>query len=182
MNNKNGVKVAQYVRNAELKMEARGINIALLSETKFRHNDASTEYFDCTHSSEKDWVKAWKKFIATISKALSTPDYEDEKANDWKNQLEDIMETVADNSAWRAAPIYPHSGDPEPMKLEPSDNRLFTATPPEEEIPHQQTVQVIHRNSLMVDTTKILYTVTDDKLKLIADFAHQVNNNFKGTI
>jgi len=201
-----GVKVTQYIRNAELKMEAMGINATLLPETKFGHRDNARAYFDCTGNNGKEWLQAWKKYVSAISKdktrvvidtdvlaqyaknsELNTDDHtktDNPKtdAGEWKNQLEDIIETIQDNSAWRAAPIYPHSGDPEPMKLEPSDKRLFTATPPEEEIPHQQTVQVIHRNSLMVDTTKILYTVTDDKLKLIADFAHQVNTNFKGTL
>lgn len=183
MNNKNGVKVAQYIRNAELKMEARGINIALLSETKFRHNDASTEYFDCTHSSEKDWIKAWKKFIATISKALSTPDYEDEKADDWKNQFDDVMKTVADTSAWRQSPEPLFStGDPEPMKEELNDAHLFAVTSPKEEIPHQHTVQIVDRRDLKVDTITIVMTASDEKLKLIADFAQHVHTNFIGNI
>ena len=179
----NSTKMTSYLREAEIIAEDLGIHISFLYETRLKYTDDGVKFHDAKSLSDK----AWGELLAKIKKKMKGANRVHVKSRtdveDWKNQLEDFMETVADTSTWRAAPIYPHTGNPEPMQVDPSDKRVVKATAPEEKPePAQHVVQVTHRNNLMVDTTKIVFTVTDDKLKLIADFAQHVNNNFKGTL
>jgi len=177
----NSTKMTWYLREAEIIAEDLGIRVAFLFETKLKYNDANVSFHDAKAMNNESWDKLHTRLKKKMKGAKRLPSKSKDQVSDWRNQLEDIIETVQDTSAWRSAPIYPHSGDPEPMKLEPSDKRVVKATAPEEKPEHtQRIVQVFDRNDLLVDTTKIVFTATDDKLKLIADFAQHVNTNFTG--